>query len=251
MIGAALTFIDGLLSVVLPDLVRIGAWATLCGLSSLWLYAAISPQQRLRELRDESATLQKRLSTYEGEFAGATMLIRRNLMVALKRLGLALAPSLLAGLPVIVVIFWMADTYSVTLPKSGEWLAVDATPPDAAITCNPAEAVRNSELDGSRLVRWPSAGEVDGIYDGAGTQVMQLPLKTPRANLRHRDSYGSLMARQVECLPAQTAIKEIHLDMPVREILHFGPPWMRSWLFPFVAVTLCTAVCAKHVLRIS
>ncbi len=251
MIGAALTYIDGLLAVVLTDLLRVSLWGLLCGLLSMWLYAVISPQKRLLELREEAATLQKRLSAYEGALGGATKLIRQHLTVAFQRLGLALAPSLLAGLPVIVVILWLGDSYSVSLPKSGDWQPVDVAPLDAKITCIPSEAIRGSELDGCWLVQWPSAGQVVGIYDGAGTQLMQLPPKKPHTNICQRDWYHSLMTRQLDCLPADTAVEEIRLDLPEREFIPYGPPWLRSWLFLFFAATTVTALFAKCAFRIS
>ncbi len=120
MIGAVLSYLDGLLATALSDPFRIAAWATCCGVASMYLYAIFSPQRRLAELRSETMELQKKLAAYQGDFAGAARLMRQNLSVSFRRLGFAFVPSLIAGLPVIVVLIWMAD---------GEWSGIAFGPP--------------------------------------------------------------------------------------------------------------------------
>ena len=92
------------------------AWAAGSGALSMLVYAWLTPQGRIRRLQRVSARVQQRLRNYEGDFRGAMALSRRNVGLALRRLGLSAGPSLLAGLPVIAVMLWVLPAYEQRLP---------------------------------------------------------------------------------------------------------------------------------------
>jgi hypothetical protein len=94
----------------LSDWALIG-WAAASGLLSMVLYARLTPQARIRQLKRVSARVQQRLRDYEGDFQGAMALSRRNVGLALRRLGLSTGPSLVAGVPVIAVMVWVLPKY--------------------------------------------------------------------------------------------------------------------------------------------
>ena len=75
------------------------------------LYARFSPQQRLKDLKVEATELQQTLSSYDGDFHGAILLSRRNLQLSLRRLGCAVLPSLLSGLPVAFALTFVRGDY--------------------------------------------------------------------------------------------------------------------------------------------
>ena len=128
MIGQLLDVIDACFAVLMGDTARVVCWAVLAGAGSMWVYAAASPQRRIKELEKESAEARAALAGYVGDFAGAWPLIRRSLAAPLRRLGLALRPSLFAGLPVIVVLVWMDDRYGDAPPRPGETVTVEVLP---------------------------------------------------------------------------------------------------------------------------
>jgi hypothetical protein len=114
MIVTPFTWLDSSLALLLPDVLRIFFWAVLSGIASMAVYAWTSPQQRLRDLKVQTTELQKQLAAYDGDFAGAMAITRQNLTLALARLGWALVPSLLAGLPVVLVLVGMFEVYTGT-----------------------------------------------------------------------------------------------------------------------------------------
>ena len=59
----------------------------------------------------EAAGIRAALARHDGEFAEAIPLIRNNLAVSLKRLRVALAPSLLAGLPIVACLIGLDTAY--------------------------------------------------------------------------------------------------------------------------------------------
>lgn len=112
MIATIFSWLDACLAVALPDVMRIAFWGVISGAASMGLYALVSPQQRLRDLKAQTAEIQKQLSAYDGDFSGAMALTRQNLSVSMRRLGWALLPSLVAGVPVVLVLVGIYDVYS-------------------------------------------------------------------------------------------------------------------------------------------
>ena len=78
-------------------------WAAISGLLSMVVYGRWSPQSKLNELIAELQESQMQLQQFEGnEFAEMWPLLKRNLGLSMKRVGLSLGPSLMAGLPLIL-----------------------------------------------------------------------------------------------------------------------------------------------------
>lgn len=90
-------------------------WALLigsvAGLASMLVYARISPQEKLKSLKSQSVELQQAISAYDGDFSGALSLTKQNLRLAFLRLSCVLWPSIMAGLPVLVALFFVEDNY--------------------------------------------------------------------------------------------------------------------------------------------
>ena len=112
MIGELFQAVDAGFASLLGEHARLTLWAVASGVASMLLYKFTSPQQRIRELDVEAAGIRRALATHEGEFGEALPLIRSNLAVSLKRLRVALAPSLLAGLPIIACLIGLDAAYS-------------------------------------------------------------------------------------------------------------------------------------------
>jgi hypothetical protein len=97
--------------------------ALVSGALSMWLYARLSPQKRLRAIQRLAARVQRQLKTYDGDFAGAMALSRKNLALAGRRLWLSLLPALASGLPVILVMALVLPAFpSNVLSVGPDWL---------------------------------------------------------------------------------------------------------------------------------
>jgi hypothetical protein len=106
-----------------PDIVQIVSWAIAAGAASMLLYRCASPQQRLKVLAGEAVATRRALNDFEGDFQDAWPLIRRTLALSFERLRVALFPSLLAGLPVLLALFLIEDklTSVTVLPVGPAW----------------------------------------------------------------------------------------------------------------------------------
>src|SRR3546814_15192332 len=99
MAGPGLSWHDQAVAPVVPASVRL----VLCGLVasalSMALYAALSPQQRLRRIRDEAVEARHALDRHEGSFEEARPLMAAMFATSLKQLAVVLLPAVLASLP--------------------------------------------------------------------------------------------------------------------------------------------------------
>lgn len=87
------------------------ALGIIAGALSMLLYGRWSPQERLQELKTQSTDLQRQMSDFDGDFSGAMALAQQNLSLSFKRLGLALGPSLLSGIPVLAALPFIGEAY--------------------------------------------------------------------------------------------------------------------------------------------
>ena len=124
MIGELFQFVDASFAGLLGDHARLAVWSVASGVASMLLYKITSPQLKIRELEAEAAGIRQALAQHDGEFADALPLIRTNLFIALRRLRVAFAPSLLAGLPIVLCLIGLDAAYSdfEFLPFGPAWL---------------------------------------------------------------------------------------------------------------------------------
>ena len=111
MIGELFQAVDGGFAWLLADHFRLAAWSIGSGVVSMLLYKLTSPQEKISELDIEAAGIRQALASHDGEFAEALPLIRSNLSVALRRLRVSLAPSLLAGAPIVLCLIGLDTVY--------------------------------------------------------------------------------------------------------------------------------------------
>ena len=96
------SWFDAILEYALPPMARLVFWGIVASILTMWLYVLFSSQGKLSRIKTEAAETKKALNEYDGDFKGAWQLIRRTLSLSLKQIGLALGPTILASLPVLL-----------------------------------------------------------------------------------------------------------------------------------------------------
>ena len=81
------------------------------GVASMLVYRRFSPQEQLKSLKLQAADLQQQMSHFDGELVGAMALARQNLQLSIRRLGVAMIPSLWSGLPVLLALLVVREQY--------------------------------------------------------------------------------------------------------------------------------------------
>ena len=125
----AFAWLDGALA-FLPALVRALLWGAVGGGASMGIYAIVSPQRRLRELKGAVRTARSEVFAHDGGFEEGIVLLRRQLGLSLRVLALTLVPVALASIPVLLLMVGMSSRFSGQAalisgvpPWIGEWEA--------------------------------------------------------------------------------------------------------------------------------
>jgi hypothetical protein len=240
--------IDDVLALVAPVFLRLMLWGVLAGWLTMLLYRRFSNQESIAGVKKQQKEQQKVMMDFEGEFNELMPLIRSTLGLGLRQLKLALGPALLASLPVLVLVVWVAGQFSYQTPAASEKVLFTAMPQvDDLYRWSPAQP--EDEANSGWMVQWPEAGQVISL-DVDGESVLTLPLKKNIGVIHKRQWWNILMANPLGYLPAGSNIDQITIDLPEMQALGFGPDWIRGWMFTFFMTFLLSSVAFKFVLRI-
>ncbi|ESR22704.1 hypothetical protein [Lutibaculum baratangense] len=225
------SWVDGQLGRLLPTVLVVVLWAVVASFASMELYRALSPQAKIAGLRTRLADAQARLAGYDGPFEGAGPLIREMLGLALKRVIVVLPSTLIASLPLLMLIIWLDSSYGRDLPAAGQRVEVTAPP-----------GYSGEWVDGApRLAR---------ITSDSGETVAEVPVEAPVPVIHKRRWWNALIGNPAGYLSEQLPIDWITLDLPGREMLSAGPWWTRRWEFVFFPALVLMSLALKHVRRI-
>lgn len=115
--------IDNALAVALPPLWRVCAWAFASAAFSMWIYAKISPQQKIKQLKAAQKESRRALLAHNGSFSEMNSLIRADLALSLRQAGLALFPFVVSLLPLLWLMMELMIRYNLPLVEFGpEWM---------------------------------------------------------------------------------------------------------------------------------
>lgn len=242
MFGAALNAVDSVLA-FLPYWARVTFWAAALGVGTMLMYGAFSDQQRLNRLKEESKAARRALQSYEGtDFSKLWELMRESLALSTRQMKHMLGPTMLAGIPVIMVMIWMDGAYRHRLPEPGASVDVQTVMSDGADTSRaswqPASArlsdPRETDAGFGTELRWPGAGgepaeQVRLTTQGRDAPLLSLPLEHPRASVGKYWWGRAVFANPAGYLPDDGPVEQVRLELPQREYLPFGPGWLRGW----------------------
>lgn len=227
-------WVDQGLAAFLPPAVRLLLWALLGALLAMELYRLLSPQTRLTAIKQEFREAQKRLNAYDGPFDEAWPLILQPLRLAVRRIGLVLPATLAASLPLLLIILWLDASYAHRFPEALQEVEVTVEDTDYSARLReggsgqPRLELRNAEED----------------------VVMTLAVQAPIPELHKRQDWNLLIGNPAGYLPEESPVEAVMLALPHREMLPFGPAWLRGWEPLFFAALILFAVLLKYVRRI-
>lgn len=227
--GFLLGPIDQVLAAIhVPALLRVLLWGALAGYAGMWLYRRWSPQQRIAELRGELAEVQRRLSSYDGEFSGLMPLIRRQFALALRQMRLTAGAALLAAVPILLVLPWLSNRYALQAPDAGSAIAVCVVPAAAASRLEWNPPLATADAQGCWNVAWPAAGQATVLRE-QGKDLLAWPLPAP-ASLVHKPHWLNwLIGNPAGYLPDTSAIERVDFGFTPVEFIPWGPSWLRGW----------------------
>ena len=238
-----LTWLDEALAAVLPAAGRLVLWGLVAAVLSMALYAALSPQQRLRRVRDEAVEARRALDRHEGSFEEARPLMARMFATSLKQLGLVLTPAVLASLPLLFMLTWLYGAYGYVLPERPGEVNLRTQPEGYEASVQPSQVASSSGVptaDAPSLV----------VRDGRGRVVEQRPLTAPVTSLHKEQWWNLLIANPLGYLPGDSPLEWVEIDLPRREVLDVGPWWLRTWEFMFFTTLVAASIAIKLLFRL-
>ncbi|MGP1397735.1 MAG: hypothetical protein ACTS3R_19700 [Inquilinaceae bacterium] len=229
---------DALLQGGVPAAGRLVLWGVAAGIASMALYRLISPQGRIAALKRQAADARAALNAYDGAFAGAGPLMRRQFALSLRLIAVALGPAVLASLPVLSLIVWLSAAYGHSFPPAG------TAPPVRTDPAMPAHWIADADTQGQGLAPRIVVG------DGPATDATTIVMKAPVPVLHPRRWWNMLIANPAGYVPETFPVREIAIALPRQQILALGPAWLRGWEATFFAALLIAALTVKIVFRI-
>lgn len=254
--GVVFELINQPLVSVLPEAVVLAFWALLSSWLTMWVYRRFSNQQEMAALKPKIKGVQKKLSNYDGEFSGLVPLIRENFSLAGRQLALALGPALLAGVPVLFVLVWISNAYGVAMPSAGSTVDVRATATADAESANwhwegtQAIPVSTDEAGQAWRVDWPKAKTSATLISAGGEEILELPPEKPAPVVHRRLWWNALIGNPAGYLDPASPAEAVYLGLPKKQMLPFGPAWMRGWEFLYFVLLIIGSLGLKLVWRI-
>lgn len=234
--------VDGWLA-ILPVWLRLVLWGMVSGAAAMGLYAAMSGQGRLQALRARTAELRAAVARTDDAGEAARLAIQ-NLKVSFRYLGAVTGPALLSGIPVLFVLAWISATFSYVEPAPGTAVALAVAPPGVAVTAVPPA--------GEAAVAWPEPGGKVALHDGSGMAFEAAAADIATVAIVHKRRWWSwILGNEAGYLPDAAAADAVSFALPPREILGFGPGWMRGWEFIYFISLLIVSLAIKFGFRIA
>ena len=242
--------IDGLFSGWLPSLLRLILWGILAGWLTMIVYRRLSNLERIQELKGEQKRLQREIADFDGEMSELMPLIRHTLGLGMRQLGLSLGPALLATFPILFLLVWVAGEFGYEQPDAGDPVTVEIASeeaPEPALAWNPTGAAK--PVGDGWALDWPAENESVRLLQGSLT-LLELPAAEPIPVIHQKRWWNILMANPIGYLPPDSNVERVSLRLPPQDVIGFGPPWMRGWMFSFFLSFLLASVAFKLILRI-
>ena len=253
LLSPLLSLVDDVLSksLALAPVWRIALFAALGSAVSMLLFKRLSNQVELAALKQEIKSVQKELASSDMEPGRLRKVIQQNMKLTGRQLWLSLWPALVASIPVLFLLAFSSNQFSVEAPK-----------PDSRVYVTPQD-MQGSPLEFEWLgvnAQWDARKKAWTFYQpGPGQNVslmlgnqkqLGLPTVVPTSVIHHKRWWNYLFANPAGYLDANVNIGMIVFNTPTQIIMNWGPGWMRGWLFAFMLFLIFFSVVIKIVWKI-
>jgi len=239
--------IDHILAMALPPVLRLAVWGVVAGWLTMVVYRFFSDQEKIGELKAQQKSQQKGIAEFDGEFAELMPLIRHTLALGFRQLGLALGPALLATIPVLFIVIWVAGEFGYETPLAGSEVFLNVEPVTHDIYWSSTTGVRATE--GGWVINWPAEGELLTMSDDQ-QPLLVLPLEYDVPVIHKKRWWNLLMANPLGYLPKDGKTDVIHINLPEAVIIGSGSSWVHRWMFSFFLIFFLSSIGFKLLLRI-
>ena len=243
-------FVDQLMGLALPAIVRLVLWGVLAGWLTMVVYRRLSNQDKIQQLKIEQKKQQKIISSFDGEFEELFPVIRHTLALGMRQLGLSLGPALLATIPILFIVVWVAGEFGNQQPFAGTSVNIEISSGD--IVSDRFEwslpGAAETTVNGW-VLNWPSPEQPVSLLQD-GESLFELPTGHSIPVIHKRQWWNWLMANPMGYLPDEAIVESIDIGLPEQKFLTFGPNWLQGWMFSFFFSFLLSSIGFKFALKI-
>ncbi|HKJ17978.1 MAG TPA: hypothetical protein VJ984_11545 [Xanthomonadales bacterium] len=238
---------DQVLASVLPVSVRLVLWGILCGWLTMLIYRRLSNQDSISELKSRQKEQQEAISRFDGDFSELMPLIRQTFSLGFRQLGLSIGPALLATIPILFIVAWVATAFIYVSPEPGAEINVVADPTTGQLTWS--DGAQATTLETGWKITWPTDDETISLVFDSETQL-DLSSEELHGVIHKRKWWNWLLANPAGYIPDDSQVDDVTIELPTMQFLSFGPGWMRGSLFVFFSAFLMASVAFKFLLKI-
>ncbi len=247
-----LTIVDGLLSLYISDWLIMLFWGLLAALVSTVVFKKCSNPETISHLKKQLKAKQQELNDHDGEFSELKTLAAETMKLSLKRMLLTFFPAMLASIPVIFLLTHLSNRYDLKQPRPGDEVPINITwgsdnsTPDVLVIAQE----KNVESEVHNHVNWPSGEEKVQLFDrGHDQTIVELPL--PLSTVIHKKLWwNALIGNPAGYLDDASHVNHISFTFEKKQIIGFGPSWMRGWLTVFLFFTVSFSIVFMWIFKV-
>ena len=224
----------------LPVWARVVLWSALASYLSMTIYRYTSRQEALDEVKSQVVDTRSELQGFDGDFKDLWPILKQNLGLAGKQLWLTFIPAMVASLPVLFVLAWMANAFDAQVPPAGTQVPVTLTAADGH-TLPPltwrGDTKAMETAPGAWDVTWPADGGKAELVGPDASPLLTLPTAVPVRSVAQWVWWNRLIGNPGGYLASPGDVAVAHIGLPQPTVFPFGPDWLRGWL-PAMLVVL-------------
>jgi len=243
----ALNMVDRWLAGLLPFAVRLSMWGVLAGSLSITIYAKLSPQASITNLKKKTWSLQRKMLCIDLEFVDFMRLSKENLKTSLRLFATVLGPALVSALPVIFLAIWIHTCLAYEAPPTLNDLVVTAADGNVDLCLLrhtneiSRDEIHNHDIASPKAIVVMADNKV--IYSGN-------PLSPPTPVIHKKRWWSVLLDSPAGYVVEDAPIDGIKLNLSKKQAVKWMPDWATGWEFPFFVFVLLAAFGIKLVFRI-
>lgn len=236
----------------LPAGLRVALWAFAGGILSMALYALLSPQAKIAQVKSALADTRTLMLEADDSFEELLGFARRSLLLSFRHLALVFGPALLSAFPLLCAMAWASNHFGYGFPSPGDVASLRVEPQDVEV-----ELLVSGNASGSAAVsdelrfEWPAPPQTLALRDAAGQVVLHIPPASAIPIVHKRQWWNSLIGNPAGYLPQDSQVELVTLSMLPRDYLPFGPQWLRGWLSIFLIASVLGALVTKRLFGIA
>jgi hypothetical protein len=243
--------IDTALGAVAPPWLRL-LWGAASGVLSMMLYARCSNQPALAALRVELRAAHAKLATFEGPMRELMALTGRTMALSAKQMRLSVGPAFLCFLPLLFVLPYWSNTYGLRVPVAGDSVNACIVNPSVDLDIGTLRWRHVDATVGENQcwsLRWPQGAAA--LEDASGEVLLRLPEAASSGIVHKRIAWNHAFGNPAGYLPDNAPMHAVRFGLAPREVLAFGPTWMRGWEFLLFTSALLSALIYRAVRRLN